>query len=114
MLTKVKADFHFILIFFRAKTFLEWELDGLNFQPISPVENIFWSYSCDFTGDDVGSEATAIAADCGAMCLSNMDCTHFAWNEYNGGTCWMKGVSSLVNPFERHDKKNICGWVERP
>ncbi|XP_037047627.1 uncharacterized protein LOC119082266 isoform X2 [Bradysia coprophila] len=90
------------------------KVEGLYFQATSPSENIFWSYNCDFTGGDVGSVSAGNAADCGEKCLVNTDCTHFSYKNYNGGTCWMKGVLTLNTPVERYGEKIICGWVERP
>lgn len=97
-----------------ALSILESKVQGLYFQPTSRSENIFWSYNCDFTGAVVGSVSTEISADCGEMCLSNVDCTHFMWNNHNAGTCWMKNVSTLYTPVEKYGENIHCGWVERP
>lgn len=88
-------------------------MKGLFFQPSSHSESIVWSYNCDFTGANIATVSTGIAADCGEMCLSNTECHRFVWNNYNGGTCRMKGMLTPRTPIERYDEKLICGWIRR-
>lgn len=45
----------------------------------------------DRTGGDIGSASSSTAADCCGICRSTDGCYTFAWNDYNGGTCWLKG-----------------------
>ena len=38
------------------------------------------------------------------------DCSHFAWNNYNGGTCWLKkGPVSPGSAF--HKSGVVCGYL---
>ena len=48
----------------------------------------------DVYGDVVASvEGVATAQGCCGVCAKNDLCGTFAWNSYNGGTCWMKAKS---------------------
>lgn len=42
--------------------------------------------------------------------IKNVDCTHFTWTDYSGGTCWMKkNIVSKSDAFESSDKSAVCG-----
>ena len=45
-----------------------------------------WALACDFVGNDLSSAVVA-GDQCGATCMKTQGCTHFTWNNYNGGTC---------------------------
>eukprot|EP00808_Paulinella_micropora_P019551 g8663.t1 len=51
-----------------------------------------WASGCDFFGHDLQHQ-TAPLAQCPALCRALSGCTNFAWNNYLGGTCWLKGNS---------------------
>lgn len=93
--------------------FSEWKRKSLHFRPTSRFETIFWSYNCDFIGENVAVERSEIA-DCGHICFSNIECTHFVWNKHDGGTCWLKGSGTIETPVEKYDENFLCGWIERP
>ncbi len=33
------------------------------------------------------------------LCRKNADCTHWAWNDYNVGTCWLKRKTIIMGNF---------------
>ena len=44
-------------------------------------------------------------------------CTHFAWTNFNGGTCWFKknlqlasGSPYAIGVFSVSDNSYVCGW----
>jgi hypothetical protein len=66
--------------------------------------------NCDFKVGQALSNIRVPAADCGPKCVSTFGCTHFAWNNYNGGTCWLKtGGASKSDAFDAVGV--ICGVV---
>ncbi|CAF1387881.1 unnamed protein product [Rotaria magnacalcarata] len=70
-----------------------------------------WTLSCDFPGNDMSNVRTR-GEDCGGKCAQTSGCTHFAWNTYEGGTCWLKsGSVSKSNAVPRSDIPMICGVV---
>ncbi|CAF3947414.1 unnamed protein product [Rotaria magnacalcarata] len=70
-----------------------------------------WTLSCDFPGNDMSNVRTR-GEDCGGKCAQTSGCTHFAWNTYEGGTCWLKsGSVSKSNAVPRSDVPMICGVV---
>jgi hypothetical protein len=54
--------------------------------------------NCDFKVGQALSNIRVPAADCGSKCVSKPECTHFAWNNYNGGTFDAVGVVCGVVP----------------
>lgn len=92
--------------------FSEWKRVGLYFRPSDRFATIFWSYNCDFIGGHIAIVRSEIA-DCGDICFSNIECTHFVWNKYDGGACWLKGFGTIRTSVEKHDNF-LCGWIERP
>ncbi|XP_037033047.1 uncharacterized protein LOC119072035 [Bradysia coprophila] len=85
---------------------------GLYFQPTSLIDNIFWSYNCywsDFNG--ALSMEKSLGEECGDLCLSDVNCTHFTWTK--DGKCWMKHSAVNLKPIEKYDKGLVCGWIER-
>ncbi|CAI5725555.1 unnamed protein product [Hyaloperonospora brassicae] len=68
---------------------------------------VVWENNCDFHSQDYRS-MRAIPNVCGDVCASDAACTHWAWNSYNGGTCWLKSGN-------RSSKKakwgTNCGYV---
>ncbi len=70
-----------------------------------------WAYGCDFFGRDLSRVSTP-AANCGPTCVRTRQCTHFAWTNFNGGSCWMKsGSVSKSNAFVSSTQGIICGVV---
>ncbi len=68
-----------------------------------------WALNCDFTGQDLSSAQVA-APQCGPRCLATSGCTHYTWNSYNGGTCYMKsGAATKANAFYVSTPNYVCG-----
>ncbi|XP_055345536.1 uncharacterized protein LOC129593311 [Paramacrobiotus metropolitanus] len=66
---------------------------------------------CDFPGNDLG-QAAMPGERCGGHCASNPACTHFAWSNWNGGVCTLKGGSiSKANAINSGDTSTVCGVI---
>ena len=71
-----------------------------------------WALSCDFQGNDLYSVEIPSSL-CGGKCAETQGCTHFAWNQHNGGTCWMKkGAVSKNNAISSADSTMVCGVMD--
>jgi hypothetical protein len=83
---------------------IKWHVDG----------DATWAMDCDFHGKDVAS-VRAQGKECGPSCQARLDCTHFTWSSYEGGTCWMK--SGRVRKEEAVTSKdtmgNVCGILNK-
>ncbi len=56
-----------------------------------------WALNCDYFGNDLSNVASRVE-ECGGKCLQKSGCTHYTWNDFNDGTCWMKrGLISKSN-----------------
>jgi hypothetical protein len=67
---------------------------------------------CDFNVGQALSDIKVPGAECGPKCASTPRCTHFVWNNFNGGTCWMKtGGASKSDAFSTNDNTMVCGIV---
>ena len=68
-----------------------------------------WAMSCDFRGNDL-SNVRSSGEVCSQKCSQTKGCTHYAWNKYKGGTCWMKkGSISKTNALTISDPVAVCG-----
>ena len=68
-----------------------------------------WAYACDFKGNDLWN-VLSIAADCGLKCVNTLNCSHFSWTKYDGGTCFMKsGNITKEDALATNDQLMICG-----
>ncbi len=68
-----------------------------------------WAMDCDFNGNDFSS-ARVPGEQCSSKCQQTSGCTHFAWNDYEGGTCWMK--KGPISKFNAISKQNtVCGII---
>ena len=69
---------------------------------------------CDFKYQSSKS-AQVKREECSEKCSQTIDCTHFVWTKYKGGTCWMKsGNVSPEDAFKTGDKTMLCGILSRP
>lgn len=50
---------------------------------------------------------------CGGICATTNGCTHFTWNNHNGGTCWMKTGSISQQKAMPKDNSFVCGTVNK-
>ncbi|CAF3374963.1 unnamed protein product [Rotaria sp. Silwood2] len=68
-----------------------------------------WAFSCDFPGNDF--KDVQISGDkCNAECSKTSSCTHFAWAQWQGGTCWLKkGLISKREAIKTDNPTDICG-----
>ena len=73
----------------------------------SGAGGVQWAPACDFNNHDMGS-AQIPGETCGEKCISTRSgCSHFAWTNYLGGTCWMKTGGAKFNS----DDQTVCGIV---
>jgi hypothetical protein len=83
---------------------IEWR-DGQN--------GVIWAHACDFPGNDLSSAQVA-GEQCGDTCINTSECTHFAWTNYEGGTCWMKsGSVEKSNAIANDNFDMVCGIVPK-
>ena len=70
-----------------------------------------WAFACDFDNHDMGS-ARVPGEQCGEKCIGTSGCSHFAWTNYLGGTCWMKtgNVQKSDAKFNGNNQM-VCGIV---
>ncbi|KAF4042547.1 Cysteine-rich secretory protein family [Phytophthora infestans] len=68
---------------------------------------VMWENNCDFYGSDYRS-MRATPDVCGDVCAIDSKCTHWACNNYNGGTCWFKTGS---RPTKTAKWGTNCGYV---
>ncbi|TPX40271.1 hypothetical protein CcCBS67573_g10632, partial [Chytriomyces confervae] len=70
-----------------------------------------WAPQCDWTGGDISS-VQAPGSACSSKCAGISGCTHFAWTNANGGTCWMKtGSVNAGNAIPSSAEGAICGYM---
>lgn len=63
--------------------------------------------NCDFHENNL-KNVQSKGEECSQRCLETAGCTHFSWNDYNGGTCWMKtGKVTKENAFYANGV--VCG-----
>jgi uncharacterized protein YkwD len=68
---------------------------------------VMWANNCDYYGQDIYS-VQGIPDVCGDLCADDSACTHWAWNNYNGGTCWLKsGTTATISTYYGAG----CGYV---
>lgn len=68
-----------------------------------------WAQNCDLVGNDIQNFLTK-RDNCGNECSLHKECTHFAWSNVLGGTCWIKR-GNVPNYSIRTDSGFICGYV---
>ncbi len=73
------------------------------------VWNGDWGKNCDFGGADFKNDRSN-PENCGPLCETTPGCTHYTWNGYNGGTCWMKN-GDVTKEQAVYIKYSICGIV---
>lgn len=63
------------------------------------------SYKCsplagetDLTGTNISGVLASAAKDCCGICRATAKCGAFSWNNYNGGTCWLKEAGATTKP----------------
>jgi len=72
-----------------------------------------WKFECDFPGNTFG-EVRVAGDKCKQACQSNPKCTHFAWKQDYGGTCFLKkGDVTMDDAYPVEDLGSVCGVVPR-
>ncbi|KAG7389998.1 hypothetical protein PHYPSEUDO_008960 [Phytophthora pseudosyringae] len=66
-----------------------------------------WESNCNFPNNDYRS-LSGISEMCGDVCASDATCTHWTWDGYNGGTCWLKKDTPSTKATSYGA---ICGYV---
>lgn len=66
-----------------------------------------WAMDCDFRENNL-KNVRSKGEECSQRCLETSGCTHYTWNNYNDGTCWMKkGQVSKEKAFSANGV--VCG-----
>lgn len=74
-------------------------------------QDVNWAYGCKFDRKPL-TRKLSTSTLCSQLCSEIEDCTHFTWNKYRGGTCWMQtGVISKIDAIEVDDKEVLCGII---
>ncbi|TMW67205.1 hypothetical protein Poli38472_012321 [Pythium oligandrum] len=50
----------------------------------------------DFAGNDIGNVKASSAKECCSKCTEFKGCRAFSWNNYEGGTCWLKSSDNFA------------------
>ena len=70
----------------------------------------------DYEANDIGSAQSESAEGCCSICNKYSGCNAFAWNNFNGGTCWLKSAkgSAIVKSGVRSAvlSSSICTPIE--
>jgi hypothetical protein len=73
-------------------------------------DDAFWGLDCDFSAADIGSTHSG-PERCGMLCKNRASCERWSWNDYEGGTCYLKGRS----PWTLVAAKGVsCGFRNAP
>lgn len=88
--------FPFLLIFFACTItslpIRDWRVDDI----------AHWAMSCDFPNEEENISNNKVVAQelCAKECTQVEYCTHFAWIEWNNGTCFFKHSQDKVSKGE--------------
>jgi len=65
--------------------------------------------SCEFVGQNL-THYNLEASKCSDKCAETQLCTHFMWNRYKGGTCWLKkGFATKKDAIRISSPYGFCG-----
>ena len=71
-----------------------------------------WALACDFKNNHLAN-VKCKASECGPKCSITFRCTHFTWNNKDGGTCLMKsGIVSKAEAIYTGDQSMVCGVLD--
>ncbi|KAF1317421.1 Cysteine protease family c01a, partial [Globisporangium splendens] len=59
-----------------------------------------YQFGVDLVGADLSNVASSTATACCGICRATATCAGYSWNEYNGGTCWLKKTGYTPTPSE--------------
>ncbi|KAL3660557.1 hypothetical protein V7S43_014312 [Phytophthora oleae] len=63
-----------------------------------PAPSCAMEQNVDYSGASVGTARSADAYGCCSICTRTPNCRAFSWNNYVGGTCWMKSARGTATP----------------
>lgn len=55
-----------------------------------PAPSCAMEQNTDYQGATIGSARSGEAYGCCSICMKTPNCRAFSWNNYEGGTCWLK------------------------
>ncbi|XP_037025151.1 uncharacterized protein LOC119066670 [Bradysia coprophila] len=111
------------VVFTDVAKYIDWIEENVLTLPLPPTEVTAHTHKessnddnginyCYFLGNDL-TNAQIPREYCSDRCASTPSCTHFTWNAYNGGTCWMKkNRVTQSDAHVSHDNESVCGIVE--
>jgi hypothetical protein len=65
--------------------------------PSPPSGSIQFDF--DIVGDVLEQKSSADPVGCISFCWANRECNSFTWNDYNGGTCYLKATNDYGSKF---------------
>lgn len=67
------------------------------------------------TGSEIGGGShSSDVEECGNRCDKTPLCTHFTWETYNGGTCWLhSGSVSKSDALMSNHPLSVCGITKQ-
>ncbi|KAG1688459.1 hypothetical protein DVH05_003662, partial [Phytophthora capsici] len=57
-----------------------------------PAPSCAMEQNVDYSGADIGAARSADPYGCCSICMRTANCRAFSWNNYAGGTCWLKSA----------------------
>jgi len=84
-----------------------------DFQPVVFDEK-YWAEGCDFKEGDLGTKPDPVQKNCEGHCRKKPDCTHYAYSNYSGGTCFLKKGKVCLSKAEfKKDEfgDRACGYI---
>jgi hypothetical protein len=73
--------------------------------------DVSWAEMCDFADNDLSSKKVP-GEQCSNTCKGTGGCTHFAWTNYEGGTCWMKKNGATKDQAKKTTEYSVCGIMK--
>ncbi|ETI32955.1 hypothetical protein L915_19757, partial [Phytophthora nicotianae] len=73
----------------------------------------------DYIGNDLTSRTSSTASGCCSICAATSGCRAYSWNNYNGGTCWLKSAkgstqskSGVISATLNGGSTSTCTTIE--
>jgi hypothetical protein len=63
----------------------------------------------DISQDNIASYNNKPESDCCGICTGHAGCGGWAWNNYEGGTCWLKGSGGPLVPADGVNAGSLGG-----
>ena len=101
---------YYLVVALLLKTVVSIANADIDWQSGQP-EGTVWANGCDFPNNDIGNQQVDSSL-CAQTCVNTPGCTHFAWNPYDGGMCWMKsGPVTKSDAVFNGNNEVICGII---